>query len=419
MFSNGHSNGSVGWSDLITDFMSLTEGAVSPHLFRLWSGISLVAGALERRVWAQVGDFLTYPNLYVVLVAPPGVGKQIIEVTQDLWTSTVEPGTTTSPAFHPAPDSVTKASLLDVLSESKRSFLPSKGPLVVYHSLLVAAEEFGVLLPDYDQEFIANLNKIFNNPLNYRERRRTSVVKKLDIDMPQLNILAGATPSYFVGTFPEEAWSTGFARRIIMVYSSETPFKELFEESPGRATHRANLLDRLSYLAGLYGQILWREEAAARLAEWHRAGNGKGGPPVPTHSKLEHYSRSRTMHAIKLAMVSAVSRTGELVIDLLDVDRAIGWLVEAEALMPDIFRAMTGKSDVQILEELHYFVQQQWMRNRQKAVTGESIRRFLSARIPHDKIESLIGVAHRANIVARVEGADLWLPRPKHERGAE
>lgn len=409
------------WTDLISDYCQLVDGVVSPDLFKLWSGIGLVAGALERRVWAKVGDFSTYPNLYLLLVAPPGVGKQVIETVQMLWSETSEPGTSSSPAFHVAPDSVTKAALIDVLAESRRSFLPPAGAMLTYHSLLVAAEEFGVLLPAYDQEFIANLNKIFNNSeMPYRERRRTGNVRKLEIEKAQLNILAGVAPSYFVGTFPEEAWSTGFARRIIMVYSSETPFRELFQSSPDLTQVRSHLLYRLSHLAGLWGQMKWTQPAADLLAEWHRAGGGKGGLPIPTHSKLEHYSRSRTMHAIKLTIVSAVSRTGQLVIELADVRRAIAWLLEAEVLMPDIFRAMQGKSDSQVIEEMHYYVQAQWARDRKGTVSGDSIRRFLISRVPSDKIEGLIQVADRANIISRVAGtSDSWVPRPRHEHEVE
>ena len=411
------SNGA--WTDLISDFLELTSGVVSPDIFRLWSGISLVAGALERRVWTRVDRFTTYPNLYVLLVAPPGVGKQVVDDISSLWSETTEPGTSTSPAFCVAPDSVTKAALIDVLAESKRSFLPPTGSLVTYHSLLVAAEEFGVLLPAYDQEFIANLNKIFNNPSKYSERRRTGNVRKLDIPLPQLNILAGVSPSYFTGTFPEEAWSTGFARRIIMVYSSETPFKELWSGGGEDEALRRRVLSRLSHLASLYGPMSWHADAADELASWHRAGKGKGGPPVPTHSKLEHYNRSRTMHAVKLAIISAISRTGALVIEHVDVKRAIAWLTFAEVGMPDIFRAMVGRSDVQVMEELHYFVQAQWAREKQQAVKGEVLRKFLMTRIPHDKVESLLEAVDRANIVARVAGTDTWLPRPKYEHGVE
>lgn len=402
------------WTDLISDFLSLTSGVVSPDLFRLWSAIALVAGALERRVWTRVDRFVTYPNLYLLLVAPPGVGKQVVDEVASLWSETTEPGTSTSPAFHVAPDSVTKASLIDVIAESKRTFLPPSGPLLTYHSLLLAAEEFGVLLPAYDQEFIANLNRIFNNPASYSERRRTGNVRKVDIAFPQLNLLAGVSPSYFTGTFPEEAWTTGFARRIIMVYASETPFKELWSGGEEDEVLRRKVLARLSHLASLHGVMSWRRDAADELASWHRAGKGKGGPPVPAHSKLEHYNRSRTMHAVKLTIVSAVARSGDLVIELSDVNRAIDWLVEAEATMPDIFRAMVGRSDVQVLEELHYFTQGNWAREKQ-AVSGESMRRFLMTRVPHDKVESLLEAADRANIVARVAGTDTWLPRPKYE----
>ncbi len=413
MLSNGI------WSDLIVDFLSLTESTVSPDLFRKWAAISLVAGALERRVWARVDKFWTYPNLYILLVAPPGVGKQIVEDVQDLWRETTEPGTSTTLAFHVGQNSLTKASLVDVLAEAKRSFLPPAGRIVTYHSLLIAAEEFGVLLPSYDQEFIAKINYIFNNPQHYSERRRTGTVRKLDIELPQLNLLAGASPSYFVGTFPEVAWSTGLARRIIMIYSSEAPFKELWQSTPDTDELRESILQKLSLLAGLYGQVSWTTEAADEIGLWHRSGGGKGGQPVPTHSKLEHYARSRTMHAIKLAIISAVARTCHLVVEAIDVRRAIAWLLEAEALMPDIFRAMVGKSDVQIIEELYYFVQAQFARSRSQPVSGETVRRFLTSRIPHDKIESLLAAADRANIVAKIVGTDTWLPRPKHEHGVE
>src|SRR5690606_11504383 len=47
-----------------------------PEKFNLWSGLSAIAGALERKVWLPWGDtFSYYPNIFVLLVALPGVGK--------------------------------------------------------------------------------------------------------------------------------------------------------------------------------------------------------------------------------------------------------------------------------------------------------------------------------------------------------
>lgn len=368
-------------------------------------------------MWCEIGDYKTYPNQYILLVAPPGTGKGVINSVHELWESTE--GLSGKPAFHVAPDSVSKAALMDSLSDAKQSFLPPSGPIQTFHSLLLASEEFQVTLPGYDQEFIAALNRIWENPSSYRERRRTGNVRSLEIPLPQLNILAGATPAYFTANFPEEAWTTGLIRRIIMVYSSEAPFKDLFEETPDRTAIRAHLLSRLSALSGLWGPLSWHSSAVERIKGWHAAGGGKGGPPVPQHSKLEYYSRSRSFHAIKLAMISAIARTGELIVALDDVERAINWLVEAESFMPDIFRAMTGRSDVQVLEELHHFAMAEWSRDRGKPVPAEKLRRFLISRIPHDKIESLLETADRAQIVTRIAGTDGWMPRTKDQHGVE
>jgi hypothetical protein len=403
------------WSDFITDFMSLTEAAISPRIFRQWAAISLVAGSLERRVWVKTGPRIAYPNLYVLLVAPPGVGKYIIEEVRQLWVDVKEPGTRLR-QFHVAPDNMTNASLMDTLAKSKTLRILPKGAAYSYHSLLVAAEEFQVLLPSYDQQFIASLNSIYNNKPLHSESRRTGTVKELEIENPQLNILGGAQPAYFASTFPEEAWATGLARRIIMIYSAETPEFDLFYEPPVPEDARGLLLKKLAHLGGLYGQLQWEEDAAQHIAKWHSA----GGPPAPEHSKLVHYVRARTLHALKLASVSAVARTGKLVIGLPDVKRAIAWLLEAEETMPDIFRAMIGRSDTQVIEELHFFLTSMWVKEKQKPQDGGVLRRFLLARVPHEKVETLIGAAERANIIARVGGTqDSWIPKPKHEHGME
>jgi len=96
------------------------------------------------------------------------------------------------------------------------------------------------------------------------------------------------------------------------------------------------------------------------------------------------------------------------------------WLVEAETMMPDIFRAMVGKSDNQVIEELWYFMEGLWRRNKQQPIHTSALRRFLMIRAPSDKIEPIIRAAEGADVIARKAGTeDLWLPRPKHLHGME
>lgn len=394
--------------------MAYTDSALTTEIHRKWSAIALVAGALERRVWVKVGDRVTFPNLYILLVAPPGVGKFIVEEVRAFWEETIEP--TGGLAFHTAPDSVTKASLMDALVKAKSIRLPIVGPPLIYHPLLIASEEFEVLLPSYDTEFISRLNRIWNNPSHHSETRRTGSVRELSIEFPQLNILAGAQPAYFVSHFPEEAWNTGLIRRIIMVYSGETPLKDVFAETPDRSRIRQQILLRLGHLSQLLGPMSWRAEAAEAIRAWHLA----SAPPTPTHSKLTNYVRSRTLFRIKLSMISAISRTGELTIHEIDTTRALSWLLEAESLMPDIFREMIGRSDSQIIEELHYFVHTTWAKGRQSPVGTASIIRFLGMRCPSEKVPHVFDLAEKMDVIARVAGTlDQWIPRPKQLHGVE
>lgn len=409
------------WTDFFSDFMSYTETSLSTKLHRTWAGISLIAGAMERRVWVRAGRHISYPNLYVFLVAPPGTGKYIIEDCYDLWNSTIEPGTE-QPAFHTAPHSVSRASLIDELNKSQRSFLPPSGAIYIYNSLLVAAEEFQVLLPNYDAPFIGTLNRIWNNPADHHETRRHGPAKDVLIRNPQLNIIAGATPAYFAA-FPEEAWNTGLIRRVIMVFSATPQQKDFFqdEEMDQLSEAKQHLTTRLAQISNLFGEATWTIDAFQKVRLWHLEGSeNSGGPPVPTHSKLQYYCKTRTQMLVKLALVSGISRLGIPKIELPDVDRAMEWLFEAEAVMPDIFRAMTGKSDTQLMEELHYFMQAMWIKNKQKPIPGAAVARFLSQRAPSEKVPSLIELAERIDVIARPAGTtDLYIPRPKHLHGLE
>lgn len=396
--------------------MSYTEFELTTDLHRKWAAISAVAGALERRVWVPAGDRIAFPNLYTLLVAPPGVGKQIIETTKDLWSETIEVGTSDKPVYHVAADSVSHASLIDDLAKAKCSRLNGGGPPITYHSLLIPAEEFEVLLPSYDPLMIGRLNKIFNNPSSHKETRRHGPAKEVMIERPQLNILAGATPAYFTAHFPEEAWSTGLIRRTIMVFQSESSIKDIFAKLPDQSSAYQRLLEKTAHFSELYGAASWSEEAFTKIRDWHLA----GGPPIPRHSKLTHYIRTRTLFVLKLSLISAVSRLGRPAIEKIDVQRAMEWLFEAEGFMPDIFREMVGKSDNAIIEELHYFVQAAWVRRKQRPVKTTEILDFLSHRLPSDKIPRVFELAEALDVIARVAGTDdCWIPRPKHLHGVE
>lgn len=383
--------------DWITRFVQSTEGITSPELFRLWAGITAIAGALERRVWVETSQSPVYPNLFVLLVAPPGVGKtQAISRTEALWHETK--------AFKIAPSNVTKAALIDALTASGKTHLVGQN-LIEYHSMLVAASELGVMVPSHDAEFLSVLNYIYDNPPSYSEERRTNNLK-IDIVHPQMTIIAGTQPAWLSSVLPEEAWGMGFTSRFIMIYGGEKPKVDLFNKTIQHPAARQGLVKDLESYSQLMGQFRWEYDAQELLSNWHNAGE----PPVPTNHRLEHYNTRRILHVIKLAMVSAVSRSGQLIINIHDVERAREWLIDAELVMPDIFRAMVQKSDTIVIKDYHAFAMAKYAQHS-KPINAELCIAFLSTRVPSERIKHIMATADQMGAVVRNAGTDFYIPK--------
>lgn len=412
------------WPDFIDSFMAYTDAISTPSMFRKWTAISMLGAALERRVSAATGQGSLYPNFFILLIAPSGGGKGIIKEARNMMRTIYEPGSKAR-AFHIGSNNITPASILDELAKAKCSRFTSDGPMLVYHSLYFVAEEFQNWLPAWDTALIGKLNEIWNNNPSYEESRRTGTVKELNIENPQLNLLGGAQPAYFASTFPEESWNTGLGRRTIMVYGADMPWRSVWYQVDENETLRAQLERQLAQASQIAWQMKWHPEAAQRIDDWQFSGEPhKGGAPVPKHSKLQAYCANRLVNVVKLAIIMAISRSCGREIALCDVDRAIDATIEAEALMPDIFRAMTGKSDAAVIEETHRFVHGVYYKSKlvnggtRPGVSPDSVRRFMLGRVPHDKVDGLLMQMERANILARDNGG-LFIPKPKAEHEQE
>lgn len=395
-----------GWDDFVDSFMEYTEGIPSPEIFRLWSGITCVAAALERRVWVRSAGDKVFPGLYTLLVGKPGTGKsQAIRQVSALWYASKE--------LKVAPHSVTKASLTDELEAAKRIKMLGN-EVFEYHSLQIAASEFGVLVPAHDLDFLNFLNQIYDNDPNYRESRRTQA-RKVETVNPQINILAGTQPAYLATLLPEEAWGMGFMTRMLMVYSAETHRIQLFNAKTANQQHFNKLAEQIKGLLKAYGECDWEQEARDAIQTWV----DKGCPPEPEHSRLTSYNTRRILHLIRLCIVSAASAGHPTLITLADYQRALNWLCTAELTMPDIFKEMVQRSDSQLLQELHIFAWSLWQKE-QKPIHESRLMYFLQAKTTSDKIDRILSIAVRANILDQdANNQTLYKPRPKNEHGME
>ena len=60
----------------IESYQKYTEETESPVIFHEWTAFACVSAALQRKTWFRLGRFKIYPNLFIVLVAEPGVARK-------------------------------------------------------------------------------------------------------------------------------------------------------------------------------------------------------------------------------------------------------------------------------------------------------------------------------------------------------
>lgn len=372
-------------------FYTYTELLPSPVLFRKWAGIAAVAGALERKVWVRAYNSNLYPNLYTILVGPPGVGKTVLtSQVQKFWGELDE--------HHLASSSVTKASLIDDLRDAQRTVLrPGENPPVVsFNSLLIASNELGVLIPGYENDFMNTLTDIYDGH-PYSERRRSKEIN-FKLDHPQLNLLAATTPSYLNALMPQGAWDQGFISRTILIYSGDNTKRSLFGETTEDFKLEKLMHADLDRISQLYGKMNFTEEAAHAIEHWHL----EGGPPTPDHPKLTHYLTRRTAHLLKLCMVASASRRDDLLITIDDYQEALGWLLEAESYMPDIFKSMSSGGDGEVIRECWHFVYQIYVKDP-KPIPLHRVVAFLQERTPAHNVDKLIKVMFDGRVLEKIE----------------
>ncbi len=352
-------------------------------MFRKWSAILTIASVLEMKVWLTTSSPL-YPNLYVFIIGHPGTGKnRAIRVAKGFMGEIED--------FHFAPTSVTGASLVDSLVEGKRFIVRSPESPLEYNCLTITAEELTAFMHKWDEEMVGLLSA-FYDPDPYAQSRRGKDLR-IKIRSPQINLLSGTTPSNLLKFMPEVAWDQGFTSRIILVFSDERIIGDDFA-----ATVRdlpKDMADDLRQMSGLIGEFKVTKEYADAVNAWRQLGE----PPKPNHPKLMHYNTRRKVHLYKLSMIAAIDRGNALILTKQEFNTALGWLIEAESAMPDIFKSGAASADAKAMDEIYHYIV---VNDNGKGVPEQRINKFAGERIPIHSIMRVIEVMERSGRIKAI-----------------
>ncbi len=360
--------------DLIEDFVRATSNMASPEQFRRWCAVSMVSTALTRRVWTCIEDDLKlFPNTYIILVSRPGLGKsRPMSLVEELL----------SPMqwIIRSPDEVTRQKTIqdiaDVFTDGKK-----EGEA----SFFFLVSEMATFMPEADAAWMQAIARLWDCPTIYHKSIKTGERTDDFIHNAYVNLLFGAQPSWFAEGFPKASYEMGLPARIFFINASEKPERELFQkrEQMPSAT-RKMFQDGLRSLRGRSGAVPWEEPAVKAFVEWMDAGQ----PPEIDDDLMKGYNTRRDMHAGKLALIVALSRSHKT-ITLEDLERAWGYMFEAEKEMPTALTNAGGNMYRMQEEAIVGFVAAEFARTKQ-FVHEREVRKRLGRMVNSLMVERIV-----------------------------
>ncbi len=355
--------------NLLTAFEDYASFGEAPKRFNRWAGVSMVAGALRRKVWINMKRFYWFPNFYIVLVAPPGVATKSTTVDVSMNVLSLVPG------IKFGPNNITWQQLATSFANAKEEF-PFKEEYWPMSAITLKARELGSLLNPKDPDLINLLIELWDGAAKYEKETKMSGNDL--IICPWINIIGCTTPGWISDNIPVSALRGGFISRCIFLYAMEKEKKIAYvdENIPfDEEKVQAALAADLTHISEMAGPFTISKEAR----EWGRAWYDKlwdGAKSNYSDDQVMGYLSRKQTHMHKLAMVLSAARQDTMVVDLEDLVTAEVWLNDIEGDMNKVF-ASVGKSEAAMqAERLLKFIE------RRGEVGYEEAYRFIHAYFP-------------------------------------
>ncbi len=335
--------------DWLTEFMANAEWGEAPPYFYFWVGVATVAAALRRRVWLDMGTFTWYPNLYTLLVAPPGIVQK--SSTSDLGMRLLRE----IPGIHQGPTTLSWQSLYDAFLEIGEEFQVSPEEMKTQFALYINSPEFGITLNPKDTEMIDQLVHIWDGA---EMKKRTRKDGELKIPTPCLNMIACTTPSWIAENVPQYLIGGGLTSRMLFVYGDTkaryVAYPQLVIPKDYKA-RQSRLVRDLERITHLIGNFTLTPDAYAWGQEWYENFHKNEAPKLDKTLIGGYIARKQTL-VHKVAMCLSASMGDSLVIDRPLLERAAALITQLEAQMPMVYSKIGMNEDANAAEQVSAFL---------------------------------------------------------------
>ena len=382
--------------DFISAWLAWGDPLPAPSMLRKWAGIAALSAILSRRVWLQANSRLTplYPNLFIILAAPPRVGKDIAingaaAICRDANARAIKKFG--SRIVRIGGESISPKGLVDELNDgdSKQTIRLANKETMDIHSLSYFIGEGTTAMPEYNTQLIGFMNDLWNCKPSFRDRVRGT---EFTIKNPHLMLCIGNQPDTLYRIFPEAVFKMGFTARVFFIYAPSRVKKKVWLEEHEEENLDDSIYDKLVDHLVRISQWSGRLKTTAGFREAVNNFEFTDPCPVPG-SRFEHWNGGRCINTQKLAMILAASE-GSKTLTVAHWERAVGLLFEAEKLMPQIFANVT--SDRGFAEDLENIPK---LCNGQPIISQYKLLNHLSKTRPPHEAKIIIEQAVQAGML--------------------
>lgn len=327
----------------------------------MWTGISVIAACLRRKCKFQWGTIDVYPNLYIVLVGPPGRCRKGTAMG-------VGEGFLRELGVKLSSSSITREALIHQLKTSSDKHIDAEGKMYLHSSLTIFSKELTVFLGYNNQQLMMDLTDWFDcgDVWEYRTKNMGTD----DITGVWVNLIGATTPDLLNSTLPRDAIGGGLTSRMIFVYEQDKDHTELAPFlSPEEMELGTNLLIDLEKIAMLNGTFRATEDYVERFTSWYSIADSTA-PPFDDYRFAPYFERKPT-HLWKLSMIMNAARTSSMILDSCDFDRALSLLTATEVKMPQTFSGYGKNRDADILTRVMNII------GRRKEISVEELQQIV------------------------------------------
>ena len=316
-------------SNWLKTYAEYTKDSEAPSIFHLWSGISVIASVLERKVWTPLMYENIYPNMYIILVAPPGrcrkssamsIGTRLLDKIEGICISS---------------ERITPEALIQDLEASESCF--HIGHRVHGHcSLTAVSKELGTFLSVNPEGMLKLLTDLFDSQVHDMWTYATKGAGVNRITGVWFNLLGATVPSFFTTRQTQESIGLGFTSRCVFVYADKRKKRSLNCDD----SLSLELTRELEKIHELKGEFAFTPDAKETYESWYMNLPNEHA----TIEALAPYYERKHVHALKLSIILSAAEGGnDMHITQGNVSSALSMLKTVENDMPRVFSG-TGRS---------------------------------------------------------------------------